>query len=317
MDDPAIARFAPVLTEITDGLDFPEGPVALPDGSVVVVEMFGEKLTRVTPDGGHETIADIPGGPNGAALGPEGEFYLCNNGGAFRPARLGDLTFPGGFDPSAYIGGRIQRVDVDGTVTDLYTECEGRPLRAPNDLVLDGHGGMWFTDHGIRDRAARTSDLSGLYWAALDGSEIREVVFPVEGPNGIGLSPSGDRLYWAETMNGRVHQRVVAGPGDLVRPEPLDPTAVLAGLPGNRYLDSLAVDGDGWVCVATIFDGGVTAISPDGTTIEHHATGDVITTNVCFGGADLATAFVTLSSTGRLVSMPWPRPGLRLAHQQL
>jgi sugar lactone lactonase YvrE len=74
------------------------------------------------------------------------------------------------------------------------------------------------------------------------------------------------------------------------------------------------VDGDGWVCVATIFNGGVTAISPDGSVVEHHATGDILTTNVCFGGNDLRTAYVTLSSTGRLVSFPWPRDGLRLAH---
>jgi gluconolactonase len=64
-----------------------------------------------------------------------------------------------------------------------------------------------------------------------------------------------------------------------------------------------------------LFNGGITAISPDGTQVEHHATGDLMTTNICFGGDDLRTAYVTLSSTGRLVSFPWPRPGLRLAHQ--
>ena len=96
---------------------------------------------------------------------------------------------------------------------------------------------------------------------------------------------------------------------------PLDLSGVLYGLPGMQYLDSLAVDGEGWVCAATLFNGGITAISPDGTRVEHHATGDLMTTNICFGGDDLRTAYVTLSSTGRLVSFPWPRPGLRLAHQ--
>ena len=90
---------------------------------------------------------------------------------------------------------------------------------------------------------------------------------------------------------------------------------VLYGLPGMQFLDSLAVDGDGWVCVATIYNGGITAISPDGTEVEHYATGDLMTTNICFGGDDLRTAYVTCSSTGQLVSFPWPRPGLRLAHQ--
>jgi len=308
-------QLQPELTEIASGLRFPEGPIAMPDGSVILVEMFGPRLTRVRPDGSTETIAEIAGGPNGAAIGPDGAVYLCNNGGVFRPVEFGDLLLPGGFDADAYIGGRIQRVDLsDGSVTDLYTECDGRPLRAPNDLVMDGHGGFYFTDHGIRDHGPRTSDLTAIYYAKADGSAIHEVTFPVEAPNGIGLSPDGSMLYWAETVTGRVFQRAVVSPGELAPPIPLDPSALLCGLPGMQYLDSLAVDGDGWVCVATIFNGGVTAISPDGTTIEHHATGDLLTTNICFGGDDLRTAFITLSSSGRLVSTRWPRAGLRLAH---
>lgn len=303
------------LTEIANGLRFPEGPIAMPDGSVVLVEMFGERLSRVGADGSIETVAEIPGGPNGAAIGPDGDFFVCNNGGCFSPVDLGGMLLPGPFDPDRYIGGRIQHVDAEsGAVTDLYTECDGRPLRAPNDLVMDGRGGFYFTDHGIRDQAARTSDLTGIYYARCDGSAISEVVFPVEAPNGIGLSPDGDVLYWAETQAGRVFRRSVEGPGQVVKPPPLDP-GLLAGLPDMQLLDSLAVDGEGWVCVATIFNGGITAISPDGATVEHHATDDLLTTNVCFGGDDLRTAFVTLSSSGRLVSLPWPRRGLRLAHQ--
>ena len=144
-----------------------------PDGSVVLVEMFGPRLTRVHPDGSTETIAEIPGGPNGAAVGPDGAFYVCNNGGSFTPVDLGGMLIPGGFNRDGYIGGRIQRVDPhDGTVTDLYTECDGHPLRGPNDLVMDGHGGFWFTDHGIRDTTARTADLTGIYYAQADGSAI-------------------------------------------------------------------------------------------------------------------------------------------------
>ncbi len=301
-------QFHPELTTITDGLRFPEGPVVMPDGSIVLVEMFGECLTRVHPDGSKETVAEVPGGPNGAALGPDGEFYVCNNGGAFTEQEYMGLTLPGPFDPNRHIGGRIQRVDPDGTVTDLYTECDGRPLRAPNDLVLDAHGGMWFTDHGIRDHVARTSDLTGIYYARLDGSSITEVVFPTEAPNGIGLSPAGDRVYWAETHTARLHQRIITAPGEVEKPGLLDPTIILFSAPGNHLYDSLAVDADGWVCVATIAHGGVTAVSPDGSRVEHHATDDPLTTNVCFAGeAGDRIAYVTLSATGRLARIPWPR----------
>ena len=303
------------FTEITSGLRFPEGPVAMPDGTVVLVEMFAERLTRVYPDGRTETVAEIPGGPNGAAVGPDGAMYVCNNGRAFSPVELGDMLLPGPFDPDRYLGGRIQRVDLHtGEVTDLYTECDGHPLRAPNDLVMDGHGGFWFTDHGIRDTGARTADLTAIHYAKVDGSEIREVVFPVDGPNGIGLSPDGHTLYWAETHTGRVFRRTVISSGELAPAVPLDTSVVLCGLPGLQLLDSLAVDGAGNVCVATIVNGGITVISPDGARVDHVPTGDILTTNICFGGDDLRTAFITVSSSGRLISMPWPFEGLRLAH---
>jgi gluconolactonase len=311
-----VREFTPELTEVAHGLVFPEGPIAMPDGSIVVVEMFGQRLTRVRPDGSKETIADIPGGPNGAAVGPDGAIYVCNNGGSFKLVDLGGLLLPGGFNREGYTRGSIQRVDPhDGTVTDLYAECDGHSLRSPNDLVMDGHGGFWFTDHGIRDATGRTADLTGIYYAKADGSAITEVVFPADSPNGIGLSPDTDTLYWTETHTGRVHRRTITSPGEVMPPAPLDTAAVLCGLPGYQLLDSLAVDADGWVCVATIVNGGITAISPDGTQFEHYATDDFLTTNICFGGEDLRTAYVTCSSTGRLVSFPWPRQGLRLAHQ--
>lgn len=316
MTTPTVRELTPALHEIASGLRFPEGPIAMADGSIVLVEMFRQRLTRVHPDGSTETIAEIPGGPNGAAVGPDGAIYVCNNGGSFREVDLGGITLPGGFDAENYIGGSVQRVDPqDGSVTDLYTQCDGRSFRGPNDLVMDGHGGFWFTDHGIRDTSSRTADLTGIYYAHADGSGVTEAVFPTDSPNGIGLSPDNSMLYWAETLTGRVWQRGVASPGQLEPANPLDLSAVLYGLPGYQFLDSLAVDGEGWVCVATIFNGGITAISPDGSQVEHHATGDLVTTNICFGGDDLRTAYVTCSSTGRLVSFEWPRPGLRLAHQ--
>ncbi len=305
------------LTEITSGLRFPEGPIAMPDGSVILVEMFGPRLTRVLPDGSKVTIAEIPGGPNGAAIGPDGAVYLCNNGGRFTPSEFGGMLFPGAYDPAVYTGGRIQRVDLDtGVVIDLYTECDGRPLRAPNDLVFDAHGGFWFTDHGISDHANRTNDLTGIYYAKADGSHISEQVFPSESPNGIGLSPDGNTLYWAETYNGRVFRRAVAAPGVLAPAVPLDPSVVLNGLPGYQLLDSLAIDGEGNICVATLVNGGITVIAPTGETLQHVATGDLLTTNICFGDNDgsgeYRDAYVTLSATGKLLHMRWPYRGLRL-----
>jgi gluconolactonase len=307
------------FTEVARGLRFPEGPIAMPDGTVLLVEMFGPRVTRVHRDGTVEALAEVAGGPNGAAIGPDGALYLCNNGGCFTEVDLGGMVLPGPFDPAKYIGGRIQRLDLGtGELRDLYTECNGRPLRAPNDLVFDGHGGFWFTDHGIRDQEARTSDLTGIYYATADGTHISEQVFPVEAPNGIGLSPDGSTLYWAETHSGRVMRRTIESPGVLAPAMPLDPTVCLAGLSGYQLLDSLAVDGDGNVCVATLVNGGITSISPSDGSIAFAPTGDLLTTNICFGDhagdGEYRDAYVTVSSTGRLLHARWPSRGLRLHH---
>jgi len=299
------------LVEVTSGLDFPEGPIAMPDGSVVLVEMFGPRLTRVLPDGTKQTIAEVPGGPNGAALGPDGAFYVANNGARFTRLEVDGLTFPGPTTPERYIGGRISRVDpTTGQVTDLYTECDGNPLVAPNDLVFDDQGGFYFTDHGNTE--GRMAHLTGIYYAKADGSLIKEIVFPAHEPNGIGLSPDGSVLYWAETWTGRVMRRRILSPGEVDAPGLVDTWQCLYGFPGFQLLDSLAVDGDGNVCVATLVNGGVTVISPDGELVNFIPTGDILTTNICFGGPDLRTAYITVSGTGKLLKTEWPCPGAKL-----
>src|SRR5207248_3125773 len=148
---------------------------------------------------------------------------------------------------------------------------------------FDHQGGMWFTDHGIRH--GRNSDITGIYYGRPDGSLVKEVVFPTEAPNGIGLAPDDKSVYWAETHTGRVLRRTITGPGEVEEFAPFDLAGpCLAGLPGMQLLDSRAVDSDGNVCVATLINGGVTVISPKGEVIDFVATGDIMTTNVCFGG---------------------------------
>ena len=309
----------PVLHEVTRGLRFPEGPVALADGSVLLVEIRRGTLSTVWPDGRIEVVAETGGGPNGAAIGPDGAAYVCNNGGFAWIDREDGITAPGP-QPEDYIGGRIQRVALDGsgTVTDLYTSCAGRGLRGPNDIVFDAEGGFWFTDLG--KRRERETDTGALYYATPDGSSITEVVHPLTTPNGVGLAPDGSRLYVAETVPGRVWCWDVAGPGQLRAPDlggPAGPgdARLLHGFDGYQALDSLAVDGAGNVCVATLVTGAVSMIAPDGRLLAqvHPPEHDPFVTNICFAGADSHTAWVTSSGLGRLYRCEWPGPGLDLA----
>ena len=148
-----------------------------------------------------------------------------------------------GNQPADYEGGRIQRVDLEtGAIETLYTECDGMPLKGPNDIVFDSNGSFWFTDHGkLRER---DRDRTGVFYAHPDGSSIREMIFPVDAPNGVGLAPDGQRLYVSETFTGRALTASSVGPEFLevsgsgrVLLIHRSGVRVPPGLPDNRKID--------------------------------------------------------------------------------
>jgi gluconolactonase len=307
----------PTTRTIAEGLRFPEGPVAMPDGSVLFVEVQGGTLSRVRPDGGVECIAQLDpgghGGANGAAIGPDGAVYVCNNGGFFWGERDGQplpIDFETGANmPPDYDGGWIDRVDLaTGESTVLYRECGGHPLCGPNDIVFDSSGGFWFTDLGKSH--VRSWDKGGVYYAQPDGSSIACPIWPMLTPNGVGLSPDEATLYVAESHTGRLWAFDLDGPGRPRHTGYGHGGRCIANTLG--HFDSLAVDADGNVVVAAIGNG-LCVVSPDGSDISYLPMPDNATTNICFGGPDLRTAYVTLSGVGQIIAFEWPRPGLALA----
>jgi gluconolactonase len=300
---------------MAEDLWFPEGPVWVGDGSLLVVEIRRRTLTRIWPGGRREVVADLGGGPNGAAIGPDGHAYVCNNGGfAFKQRSDGRWVSDG--QAHDYLTGRIERVDLDtGRVERLYDKIADMPIRGPNDLVFDAHGGFWFTDPGKTRH--RDWDRGAVCYARADGSMIREVLFPIHKPNGIGLSPDGRTLYVAETESTRLYAWDLKSPGEIAFPN--DPTPrpphhgrLVYGSATYARFDSLAVEADGKVCVGTLDTGGITVIDPTRGTAEFvPVAGDTHVTNLCFGGEGYRKAYVTLSYAGQLVELDWPRPGLR------
>lgn len=306
------------IRELATGLQFPEGPVAMEDGSVLLVEIARGTLTRVRHDGLVQVVADLGGGPNGAAIGPDGAVYVCNNGGFRWHTEADGCHRPVG-QADDYSGGRIERVDLaTGRAERLCDTVDGVALRGPNDLVFDAHGGFYFTDLGkVRER---DMDRGAVFYAHADGSGVHAVARPVMTPNGIALSPDGRTLYVAETEGARLWAFDVIAPGRVHKDGWPSPHGgrMLCASPGGHYqrFDSMAADALGNLCVATLLHGGITIVAPDGSSCEHLPLPDRYTTNICFGGRDMRTAYVTLSGSGRLIAIDdWPTPGLRLQWQ--
>ena len=296
-------------------LGFTEGPVITDDGAVLAVDIDGGRVLRIA-DGAVSVVATPGGGPNGMALETTTSAIVANNGG-FLWSEVNGARIPIDYathsnEPPGFSGGWIERIDLmSGDVTVLHREGEGRALRGPNDLVIDEAGGVWFTDHGKGRRAS--VDRGGLYYIPPSGDTVIEKAFPLLGPNGVGLSPDGGRVYVAETHTGRLWGWDLAAPGEI-RPAS-GSLAVRHGgvcVVATRFsFDSLAVEADGRVAIGAIADG-IAVVTPDGSEVDVHPIAGDITTNIAFGGDDMRRAVITLSRSGRVVETTWPRPGLPL-----
>jgi gluconolactonase len=278
---------------IGEGLAFPEGPVVMADGSAIVVESFGGRITRCWK-GRKETVCEIGDGPNGGAIGPDGALYVCNNGGITDFARSDRV-------------GRIERVDLTtGRFERVYDTCDGRPIGAPNDLMFDTDGNLWFTDLGRLEQYGK--QYGGLYSCRADGSSITRIMEGAMSYNGVGISPDMKTVYVADTFQARIYA--------FERKLEVQKPRFVATVPGPVSVDSLAMSAAGNVCVATISEetgGAISTVTPDGR-VSAIATDDPFTTNIAFGGDDMRDAWITLSMKGLLVKTRWPEPGMRLVY---
>ena len=176
------------IREIASGLGFPEGPVWMPDGTVLVTEIRRGTITRVRPDGRTEVVANTGGGPNGAAVGPDGALYVGQFGGEGTP------------DGQA----SVIRVADDGT-TSVYatgfTAITG---------VAFGPDGSLYVSQLVRDSAAFQSDLMGaVYRVKPDGTRSELAPGKLQAAGGVAVDANG-RVY--VSINS-----VSAGRGAVVR----------------------------------------------------------------------------------------------------
>lgn len=293
---------------VASGLQFPEGPSLARNGDILVTEIGGQRISRVTPDGEVSVFADTGGGPNGAAFGPDGHLYVANNGGRWptdvpATAQSGEPTFG---------AGSIQRIAPDGTVETFLTEVDGAALNSPNDLCFDGHDGFYFTDPAWSGLLGGAPDAGPVYYGDLTG-EVRLVATGIGFPNGIGVRDDGRTLIVCESLTGMLLSYRIESPGVL------SAGAKGNGMIGRRSVpDGFCFDAAGRIIVAghgtsTLFvlDGS------DGRPIGTVDVGEVGVTNCCFGGPDHQTLYVTSSDQGNLLALDWDVPGMVLFPDRL
>ncbi len=302
-------------TLIAGGLFFPEGPVALPGGDILVCELPTANLVRISMEGTTTIVAHTGGGPNGLAMGYDGRIWVANNGGN-EWRWEGDRPHSTGFAPDGYVGGSIQAVDIStGEVEEIATTVDGHTFAGLNDLVFDAEGNLYFTDIG--KKLGRDRTLGGLYYLPRGARQATALAYPLEAPNGVALSPDGRRVYVAETPTAQLWCWDIDRPGVLREGHSaghLGRGTLLCTIPGYCNLDSIAVDSRGYISVATLLRGVITVVRPNGeieatVQLPEH---DTHVTNLCFGGDGLHTAFVTAAQHGRLYALEWPWAGLPL-----
>lgn len=246
---------------------FTEGPVFDAAGNFFVSEPYAGRVTKIAPDGARSLWIERKLA-NGHKVLPDGNHLLC--------VEAEVLLLDG--------SGRLLRK--------MVTNCEGIPLRAPNDLVLDRHGGFYFTDPG----GSREKPIGTVHYVDPQG-----VAHLVAGglwvPNGVVLSPDGAFVYVAETGPNRILKYSVGKNGML------GPVTIFALLPARPGVvaepDGIAIDQRGNLYVAHLGMTAVQVIDANGRLVESLPSGDFDTSNVVFGGAKLNELYITGSIGSR------------------
>ncbi len=233
------------------------------------------------------------------AIGPNGALYICNSGG------FSWETSPDGFlrsmgKPAGFVGGSIDRYDFKTKkLTTLYSHCGDKRLVGPNDLVFDRDGGLWFSDLGTM---AGRVDLCSAYYCRIDDNFITEVAGRSTAATASGCRPTTRRSMSPRRRRDGLWGFDITGRGTV---EKRGGWQTQKWRPCRLYAAELLslrfhrVEACGNICIATLRASGISSVTPDGKLTELILFDDPSVTNICFGGADMKSAYVTLSGKGQ------------------
>jgi len=193
---PGVVASGTKIELIKDGFTGTEGPVALPDGSLIFTETHASRITRIAPDGTTSSFLEKSNGSNGLGFNATGELISVQ----VDDTRVG-IIYPRGHERT------------------LASSYEGLPFGRPNDLVVDKRGGIYFTDSGINvapNQPAPTKVLAkpAVYRITPEGV-LKRLAADIERPNGIQFSPDEKVLYVANTLGEHVLAYDVVADGSV------------------------------------------------------------------------------------------------------
>lgn len=285
----------------TSGLEAPEGPVALPDGTWLIVEGGANRgcVTHISPDGSTKRVVKKTGRPNGLAVDSDGFIWVAESK-----------------HPS------LVRLTLDGKADVVATGCDGEPFLFPNDLCFGPDGFLYLTDSGVFiDQFAPNNQIrpdyltvhydGRVYRIDTDSGRPTKLDSGIKFTNGIAFGPD-DCLYANETLTGNIYRYQIKpsgewGPrtlfGNVIRPE------APAGWKGP---DGMAFSSDGQLYVAVFGQQDVTVLDRDGAVAERLATLGKLPTNVAFALTGRRQIYVTEYEHGQMEIFDVPTDGLPL-----
>ncbi len=261
-DNPIIAPGAK-LTVLAGGFEFTEGPAADADGNVFFTDQPNDRIMKWSTDGKLTEFMKPCGRSNGLCFDAQGNLWAC-----------------------ADEKNEMWIIDPAKKVTVVVKDFEGKLLNGPNDVWLRPDGGMYFTDPYYKrpywKRGPKEIAIEGVYYLTPDHKKLTRVVSDQQKPNGIIGTPDGKKLYVSDIGGGKTYLYDIQNDGTLT---------------GKKLFcklgsDGMTIDDRGNVYLT---GRGVTVFDRDGRQIEHIDIKENWTGNICFGGKDRQTLFITAS----------------------
>jgi gluconolactonase len=271
---PGIGPTGPV-TKLYTGFAFTEGPAADREGNVYFTDIPNERIHKVDASGKLSVFREKSNHANGLMVNAKGEIVACE------------------------MDGRVVALSPDGkNVRVIADKYEGNRFNAPNDLVLDKQGGVYFTDPSFRAPKPLPQGKTAVYYVSPEG-KVTRLIDDIKLPNGVILSPDEKTLYVIPSGQEDMMAYPVEAPGKLGKGRVFCKLQGEGGKPGGGG-DGLTIDTKGNLYITATT--GIQVFDPSGKYLGNIAIPEK-PANVAFGGKDMKTLYVTAQKSLYTVPM--------------